>query len=64
LARLSTAAGLDDLPLFAAVAAQEEEKVDPLRAALEAIDADALSPREALEQLYRLKQLAVAGGED
>jgi DNA mismatch repair protein MutS len=58
------AAGLDDLPLFAAVAAQEEEKVDPLRAALEAIDADALSPREALEQLYRLKQLAVAGGED
>ena len=59
------AAGLDDLPLFAAVAAQEEEKeVDPLRAALDSIDADALSPREALEQLYRLKQLAAASRDD
>lgn len=54
------AAGLDDLPLFAAAAAQEEEAVDALRAALDMIDADALSPREALEQLYRLKQLAAA----
>ena len=54
------AAGLDDLPLFAAAAAQEEEAVDALRAALDLIDADALSPREALEQLYRLKQLAAA----
>ena len=54
------AAGLGDLPLFAAAAAQEEEKVDALRAALDLIDADALSPREALEQLYQLKQLAAA----
>jgi DNA mismatch repair protein MutS len=58
------AAGLDDLPLFAAAAAHEEDKVDPLRAALDAIDADALSPREALEQLYHLKQLAAASSED
>ncbi len=54
------AAGLGDLPLFAAAAAQEEEKVDALRAAIDLIDADALSPREALEQLYHLKQLAAA----
>lgn len=52
------AAGLDDLPLFAAVAAQEEEASDPLRDAIEAIDADALSPRDALDHIYRLKQLA------
>jgi DNA mismatch repair protein MutS len=35
----------------------EEAKVDPLRDALAAIDADALSPREALEALYTLKAL-------
>ncbi|WBY09886.1 DNA mismatch repair protein MutS [Sphingomonas sp. 7/4-4] len=52
------AAGLDDLPLFAAAAEAEEEKVDALRSELEAIDIDALSPREALETLYRLKGLA------
>jgi DNA mismatch repair protein MutS len=53
------AAGLDDLPLFAA-AAQEEEKAgpDPVRAALDAADADSLSPREALDLVYRLKRLA------
>src|SRR5438067_8778568 len=51
------AAGLDDLPLFAA-AAEAEPGPDPLAAALEAIEPDRLSPREALEQLYRLKQLA------
>lgn len=57
------AAGLDDLPLFAASAAASEEGMsDPLRDALEAIDADALSPREALECLYRLKALANDGG--
>ncbi|MGF7148740.1 DNA mismatch repair protein MutS [Sphingomonas zeicaulis] len=52
------AAGLDDLPLFAAAAAAEEEKADALRDALGAIDVDALSPREALELIYRLKALA------
>jgi DNA mismatch repair protein MutS len=58
------AAGLDDLPLFAAAAAQEEEEEeggpDPLRAALAEADADALSPREALDLVYRLKQIAAA----
>ena len=50
------AAGLDDLPLFAAVA-EPEVADDPLESALEAIEPDQLSPREALEALYRLKDL-------
>ncbi len=58
------AAGLDDLPLFAAVATQEEIVVDPLRNAIDAIDADALSPREALDHIYRLKQLAADAARD
>ena len=58
------AAGLDDLPLFAAsLAAQEEAAADPLREALSALDVDALSPREALDHLYRLKALANEGAE-
>ncbi|MGJ8535748.1 MAG: DNA mismatch repair protein MutS [Parasphingopyxis sp.] len=57
------AAGLDDLPLFAADAVQEEERPDPLRDALAAIHADDLSPREALEMIYRLKRLADDGGD-
>ncbi|RVT92664.1 DNA mismatch repair protein MutS [Sphingomonas crocodyli] len=53
------AAGLDDLPLFAAAAAATPEPVaDPLRAEVEAIDADALSPRDALDLIYKLKRLA------
>lgn len=52
------AAGLDDLPLFAAMAQQEVERVDPLRATLTEIDLDSLSPRDALDMLYRLKALA------
>ncbi len=51
------AAGLDDLPLFAAMAPTEEAAADPLREAVERIDADALTPREALEAIYRLKAL-------
>ncbi len=50
------AAGLDDLPLFAAIAPEEER--DPLRDALSAIDVDSLSPRDALAQLYEIKRLA------
>jgi len=46
------------LPLFAAAMEQEEEVVDALRAELGGLDIDALSPREALEVLYRLKGLA------
>jgi len=51
------AAGLDDLPLFAA-AVEPEQAPDPLRSAIGAIDPDALTPREALEELYKLKRLA------
>ena len=55
LARLA-----DDLPLFQAAVLQEADvadiaPADPLRELLDATDPDALSPREALEVLYRLK---------
>ncbi len=50
------AAGLGELPLFAAAAELEEER-DNLREMLDGIDVDALSPREALERLYDLKRL-------
>ncbi len=50
------AAGLHDLPLFAA--AEPKRAADPLGDELQQIDPDALSPREALEALYRLKRLA------
>ncbi len=49
------AAGLDDLPLFAAAAAAPPP--DPLDEALTALNPDALTPREALETLYRIKSL-------
>ncbi len=52
------AAGLDDLPLFAATAQAEEAECDAIRAEVEDLDVDALTPREALETLYRLKSLA------
>lgn len=52
------AAGLDDLPLFAANMQVEAPRVDRLREMLMALDVDALSPREALERLYALKSLA------
>jgi DNA mismatch repair protein MutS len=51
----------DDLPLFAAAAPQAPAPVaaaDALRAALAAIEPDALTPKAALELLYRLKGLA------
>jgi DNA mismatch repair protein MutS len=51
------AAGLDDLPLFAAATEREAEAPDALREALAAVDVDALTPREALELVYRLKGL-------
>ena len=50
------AAGLDDLPLFAAAIEAAEEKVDALREKLAAIDIDSLSPRAALDLLYDLKR--------
>ncbi|HEX7822976.1 MAG TPA: DNA mismatch repair protein MutS [Sphingobium sp.] len=51
------AAGLDDLPLFAASMPPEPPPLDPVRETLSAIDPDALTPREALDALYRLKRL-------
>jgi DNA mismatch repair protein MutS len=53
------AAGLDDLPLFSALV--EPEARDPLRDALGGLDVDALSPREALDALYRIKGIAGEG---
>ena len=61
LARLEASGGaarveiVEELPLFAQVMA--ETKASPLEAALEALNPDNLSPKEALEALYRLKAL-------
>ena len=55
------AAGLGDLPLFAAAAQVEEEQCDALRERLGELDIDALSPREALDVLYELKREASTG---
>lgn len=53
------AAGLDDLPLFAAATGPEAGDLprDELRERLGALDVDALTPREALDMLYTLKGL-------
>ncbi len=55
---------LGELPLFAALPVVRSEpvqarppKVDPLREALAAVSPDEMTPREALEALYRLKGL-------
>ena len=55
------AAGLGDLPLFAAAMETKAEPVDSLRERLLAVDVDSLSPREALDLLYALRQDATAG---
>jgi DNA mismatch repair protein MutS len=47
-----------DLFAAPAPAAAEAEALDALREALDGIEPDALSPREALEALYRLKKLS------
>jgi DNA mismatch repair protein MutS len=54
------AAGLDELPLFAAAEAGQAE--DPLAEAVAALEPDRLSPREALDALYELKRLAAERG--
>ena len=49
---------VDDLPLFAATtSAPEPSGPSPMEAAMTEIDPDALTPREALDALYRLKSL-------
>ncbi|WP_201290962.1 DNA mismatch repair protein MutS [Croceibacterium salegens] len=55
------AAGLGDLPLFAAAAVHEEDQIDILRERLHGLDIDALTPREALDLLYELKREAGEG---
>jgi DNA mismatch repair protein MutS len=50
------AAGLDDLPLFASTA-EPDQGPDAITGAIAEIDPDSLTPREALEALYRLKKL-------
>jgi DNA mismatch repair protein MutS len=46
---------IDDLPLFSAALGAPVAAADPLGEMLDAIAPDELSPREALEALYRLK---------
>jgi DNA mismatch repair protein MutS len=51
-------ANLDDLPLFAAVAEPAQSfGPSPVDEALKVMDLDGMSPREAMEALYRLKGL-------
>jgi DNA mismatch repair protein MutS len=62
LERLEREAGapahLDDLPLFAAtVPAVERTGPSPAEEALRALDIDGMSPREAMDALYKLKGL-------
>ena len=52
------AAGLGELPLFAAAAELEDDKSDGLRETLRTLDIDSLTPRDALDMLYRLKREA------
>jgi DNA mismatch repair protein MutS len=52
------AAGLGELPLFAAAIEAAEDKVDAVREKLDTLDIDALSPRAALDLLYELKRIA------
>lgn len=51
----------DDLPLFASVqkkvAEEEIKRFSPVEEALEAVNPDELTPREALEKLYEIKAL-------
>ena len=58
---LGAGAPLGALPLFAGANAEAPappaDEIDPLAAAMTELDPDRLSPREALEALYRLKAL-------
>nr|WP_244413027.1 DNA mismatch repair protein MutS [Ancylobacter novellus] len=58
---------LDDLPLFAAInrapapAAKADPAAEAVKTALSGLDPDEMTPREALEALYRLKAAAKGG---
>lgn len=55
-------AALADLPLFAAAQPPPAARTDALRARLEAVQPDQLTPRAALDLVYELKQLLAEGG--
>ena len=59
-------AALGDLPLFERdpISASSDAACDPLREALAEVNPDQLSPREALEMLYRLKALGAVTDAD
>jgi DNA mismatch repair protein MutS len=63
-----SAPALDELPLFAAVRPKshvpQPNEASPLERALDDIDPDELSPRTALEALYKLKSLRPRGMTD
>jgi DNA mismatch repair protein MutS len=65
--RKSPIAAIDDLPLFSAArrseAVEAAAPADPLGALLDTIRPDELSPREALDALYRLKAARAGKGE-
>ena len=47
-----------DLPLFStSFSSVEAPEIDPLVAQIKAVEPDSLSPREALEILYKLKKI-------
>jgi DNA mismatch repair protein MutS len=46
---------IDDLPLFSAARPATEKEVDPLADLLDRLNPDEMSPKDALEALYRLK---------
>ncbi|MCQ0988844.1 DNA mismatch repair protein MutS [Jiella marina] len=59
---------IDDLPLFSAALRKPDaatgagdERHAALAAALNALDPDTMSPRAALDEIYRLKQVATSG---
>ncbi|MEM9107808.1 MAG: DNA mismatch repair protein MutS, partial [Pseudomonadota bacterium] len=59
---------IDELPLFASIAAAPPSassavnEPDPVVTALDEIDPDDMTPRDALDALYRLKTLQTRGG--
>ena len=68
---LAAGAPLGALPLFAATGSQPAADtlpvlaaVDPLEAALAALDPDRMTPREALDTLYRLKAMVAVPAND
>lgn len=50
-------AKIGDLPLFAASAPQKPAKTNRFEEALRAIEPDTLTPKEALELIYKLKAI-------